>query len=276
MVKLTIPKIVKLRIPTTADYFGSSGMSNQDMFAKIIAFVNMMAKVLGSGIFSDNYTPFNLVFLWMFVNVMGHIIMTFHNFYSFGDDLARVCFLMITFLCPVQGLSMMHVFVFRREKIKELLRRIEEFLKKYNTKKVHVTFEKWILLSCHCCLVIAFGIFLCAILIFVYPIVYFFIFGEKIRHFGFELPWMNWRTTIGYSLNFFHSGVITYLFAFALFITVFLSVLIIVMSFGQFELLAMLFDELNDLIAGNENGENGFKIKKSIVEIADNSNELFA
>lgn len=254
----------KLRIPTKFDYFASSSMSNQEMFAKIIELINFVGKIDGCNIFADDFTPFNFALYWTVSNVFAHLVLTVHNVYYYGDDLFRFCFLMVTTASCTQGLPMLQTFLHQREKIKNLVKRIEKFLGNYNTKKANEIFEKWILRSCHCGLVLAFLIASCGILVAIYPIGFFIVFKEKIRHFGFELPWVDWETPMGYTLNFIYSIIIIYIFVFALYASAYLSILIIVMSFGQFEIIEMLIDELNQLITSNEKGENNLKIKKII------------
>lgn len=267
---------MKLIIPTKADYFSSNALTKKQMFDKIIERVNFAARLLGSDIFTENFTIVNLLFFWTFGNILAHIILTIHNVYHYGDDLARFCFLMITVLSAIQGVSMIHVFVFHREDILDLTRRIGVLLEKYNTEKINQMFEKWIIRSCHCGMLLTGLIVGSCILVFLYPIGFYLIFGNKILHFGFELPWIDWQSPLGYTLNFAYAGLIIYLFLFALICTTYVTILFIVTSFSHFELIKILFEELNQLIAGNKKGDNNEKIKKIIAEITENHNDLLA
>lgn len=267
-------KMVKLRVPTKFDYFGSSEMSNQQMFTKIISTVNFIAKIVGMDIFSEDYSPFNFIFATTICHLLGHLFLEAYNFYFYGNDLARFCFLMITTICATEAAAMIQIFVNQREQIIELTRRIKVFLEKCNSIKSHKIFEKWIVMTCHGTIFLGVVVTTSAIVMFIYPIAYYFIFGKKILHFGFELPWIDWQSTLGYTLNFIYCGIIIYMFGIGLFITVFPTIFSIVMSFGKFELIKMLIDELNELIDGNRKGQNNDKIKKIIVEIIDNHTEL--
>lgn len=266
--------MVKFRIPTKADYFSSESLSNQAMVAKITAFVNGVAKLEGCDIFTEDYTPLNLRLALGSSVLIINVFMTFHNVYYFGNDLVRFCFLMVAFASALQSVSMLDLFIGDREKIKGLIRRIEKLCEKHNTAKFNAIFERWIILSCHFALVIGIVLILCGLLIFVYPAIFYAIFREKILHMGFELPFVDWRTTFGYTLNFIYVGAAIFYFLIGLFTSIQLTILNIFLSFAQFEFIGTLLNEFNELIAGNQTGENAIKIKKIIGEITENHYEL--
>lgn len=91
------------------------------------------------------------------------------------------------------------------------------------------------------------------VLLFFYHIIFYFFVEERILHFGFELPFIDWHTNFGYTLNFIYSESILFLFVVAAFASIFCSTLFIIKSFGQFELNKMLLDELDAFILANDN-----------------------
>lgn len=168
----------------------------------------------------------------------------------------------------------MYTFVFHRKKNIDIVERLEKFLSNFNTKEANETFEKWLMITSHIGLfsTIMFGF--CTILIFIYPIIFYFIIGEKILHFGFELPWVDWKTLPGYALNFAYCGTLSFLYIIGQIAAVVLSIIYVVVAFGQFELLKVLLDDLNKLAVANKKGKNDEKIQKLIITITQMHNEL--
>jgi hypothetical protein len=116
----------------------------------------------------------------------------------------------------------------------------------------------------------------CSALIFIYPIIVYLIIGEPILHFGSELPWINWKTSFtGYALNFVDNGFNIYAFVVSLISAVSLIASLIVIPFGQFELLKVLLEDLNELAVTNKNGKHNSAIRKLIGTITEMHNELF-
>ena len=126
-----------------------------------------------------------------------------------------------------------------------------------------------------------------AILISIYPIIFYFIFNERILHFGIELPLIDWKCSwIGYGVNFTH--VVVCLAAFTCLSIYILTIIICFMTSAivQFDFLDILLHELNDLAITNEDGRNNEEICKKIklltqtheklVEFMDELRETFA
>src|SRR5690349_9112137 len=78
-------RMVKLRIPTKFDYFGSNTLSNQQMFEVIISRINFLVSLIGCDIHSEAYSPWNLKFFVSLGHVIGIMICTAHNLY-FNDN----------------------------------------------------------------------------------------------------------------------------------------------------------------------------------------------
>lgn len=267
-------KMAKLRIPTKVDYFGSNAMSKQDMYAKVIKVINTGAAVIGAGVLGENFTFFNLRFFFTLTNVLGFLTISVYDIYLFADDLFRVCFLLLTLSVLFQALSLLQTFLYKKEKIIEIVNRVRKFLDNCNTPKANEISEKWIMIACHCGLSFA-AIYATAFaLIMLYPLIYFLMYGEMILHFGYELPMVDWHTAFGYMLNFAYTLMICIIFVIGLATSTAINVVFIAMSFCQFELIQMHLEELDQLIVCNKDGESIARIRKYIGEVTDLHNEL--
>jgi hypothetical protein len=266
---------MKLKIPTKSTYFSSNSLSTVDMLRKIIQYLNFVGSYLGCDIFSPDYSPITIRFVLCMVHMNGYFFVIFYNFYMFGDDLARVCFCMVSFAAVIQGGIKFYTFIFHRKNILNLFDRLEKFLTNFNNKRTNEIFEKWLMITSHIVLFATVLFLFTTVLIFVYPIIVYLIIGEPILHFGFELPWIDWKTSLsGYTLNFIYGGMSLCCFLIGLITTVSLIVSFIVIPFGQFELLKVLLEDLNEVAVNNETGELNFAFKSLIATITEMHCEL--
>lgn len=156
----------------------------------------------------------------------------------------------------------------------DLISRIEKFVTNFDTAKNNAIFEKWIITCCHISGLIIIGICAGCLLVLIYLLIYYAIVGEKILHYGFELPFVDWYKWLGYSLNLLYVTILVYTYSLAIIASVIVISFYLIMSFGRFELLKFLLEQLDELIVGNKNGENDDKIKDSIRKIAQMHHEL--
>jgi hypothetical protein len=266
---------MKLEIPTKSTYFSSDKLSPLEMFNVIIDRMNFMLKFIGLNIFIPSYTPVDLKFFCYFGGVFSVVLVHFYDIYIFRTDLVRVCFVMITLGNALQGLMKVNTFVISRSKIVELRDRCERFITNFNTKETNEMFESWLMISCHIAIMLFASFFVLILLFLIYPIVYYFFTGQKVLHAGFELPWIDWRTSsLGYAANIFYTLFVCYLAFFAYFGTLFAIILFILMAIGQFDLLKIMLEDLNEMIKSNENGSKNNDIKKQIKLIVEMHSEL--
>lgn len=266
--------MVKFRVPTKSSYFASESLSSLEMFKIIIKRINFIANIIGCDIFSDDFSVLKFHFLSSVGNLFGFYALSFYDIYLFRTDLVRLCFCLVTVGLGFQGLNKLYTFLVHRPQILNLCDRIEKFLTNFNHHKVNQAFEKWIIIACHVGSLLILTLAGCGFLIFVYPIIYYFFSGEKILHFGFELPMIDWHTNVGYFLNFLYSGSLFYLFIPATIASCFLTLYLIIMSFGQFEVLQVLLEELDEMILAEGNETSSDRIKSHIGLIAEIHNEL--
>jgi hypothetical protein len=267
--------MVKLEIPTKSTYFASDKFSPLEMFKNIMNQTNFILSLVGIDVFTLNYTTFKWQFILCFGNCFVFVLLSFYNIFIFRTDLVRVCFILVTLGISLQGLSKVRTYVFLRYKIIDLKDRIERFITNFNTKETNQMFESWLMISCHSAVSLSALFFVSAILILIYPIIYYLIFGEKILHFGFELPWIDWQTSwLGYAANFLYVISLVHLTVFGMIATCFVNILFVLMTLGQFELLKMMLNDLDELIRSKKNGSKNDALKKQIKLIVEMHNEL--
>lgn len=272
--KVAKSKMVQFKLPSKATYFASDSLSPLDMFKKILESLSKLAELLGANIFSEDFTPCNPLFIFSLASLFSYIGMALYELHMFAGDLFRVCFLFVSLSVAIQSCCKIYVFVVQRDRILDLIKRIEKFIANFNTEKANQIMEKWLMISAHIGVALVVTLVGSMVLLFIYPLIFYSFTREKILHFGFELPFIDWHTNIGYTLNFFYSGFVLYLFVVGAFLTTFFSTMLIVMSFGQFELIEMLLHEMDAFIKVNDKGQYDDEIKKHIALITDIHNEL--
>jgi hypothetical protein len=127
--------IMKLKIPTKSTYFSSSSLSTVDMLKKIIEFTNLVAGLVGCDIFKLNFSLKTLKFGFWMGHLITYIFFLFHNIYLYRSDLARICFCMVTFAACVQGIAKIYTFVANRDKIMDMIYRLEKFHNEFQHQK---------------------------------------------------------------------------------------------------------------------------------------------
>ena len=266
--------MVKFKVPTKSTYFSSSSCSSLDMFKRIIGRVNFLAKLVGCDIYNPRFTVKNFIFFMTLQILLGFIALNFYSVYIYRKDLVRFCFCLLTLTAGFQGLIKLYTFLYYRSMIVGFVERFEKFLSNFDTDNCNAIFEKWFMIFCHVasCLFASFAF--CVFMVYIYPIIYYIIVGEKILHFGYELPWVDWRTTHGYILNFIYVGTHLFVFIFATVACLLITIINLIMSLAHFDVLKYLLDELEELMIKNKKGENSKDIKKYIRLIAQMHLEL--
>jgi len=265
---------MKPKLPSKSFYFASESTKPLEMFRKLIERTNFVASVYGCGLFSPDFSVHSFKFYKFAVEMIFFYFINCYDLYLFSNDLVRFCFLLMTFAVALQAINKVYTLVYLRSTMLNLCERVEKFLTNFNTDKVEKIFDKWIMVSAHVFLITIIVFLGGILLIYIYPLIFYAIMGEKILHFGFELPIIDWRTTTGYILNFIYVGALGFIFVPGMISTCFLNTVFIIMAFGQYEVLNLLLLELNELITGNENGERSKEIKDQIRLIAQMHYEL--
>lgn len=265
----------KLKVPTKFTYFKTNAISNLEMFRKVIQYDNFVASVVGCDIFTKGYTMLSFHCIFCVSNLFILFFLNIFDIFLFADDLSRVFLLLVTLFSGTQIIAGLFTFIVYKEDILDHVARVESYISRFNTESANKIFEKWVLILCHVMSVNTFVFLSAGFLIIVYPVIYYLILGEKILHFGFEIPFVDWQTSaIGYLLNFAWCAFLVISYAFAAISTTFLGAFPIIMSLGQFELIKHFLKELDNVVRSNDKSERDDEIKKRISTIAEMHNEL--
>lgn len=256
----------KEKLPTLVTYFKSDKLSSLEMFRRLISVANIVGRFLGGHIFSPNFkvTDFNTVL--MILSLTSFLVVSLQNIYVLRADFERLIFCIATLGMGIQCVAKLHTFFWNRPKILNLASQVENFHESSDGKSVHC-FKHWILMSCY---VGSFGFAMfvsCGVLVFLYPVAYFLIFNEKILHFGFIIPGLDWETPLGYSLNFFFNCIQIYCAILALFLSCFYTILFMFNAFAQYDSLSVLLSYLSQLAENNAKGNNTAKIKACMANV---------
>lgn len=265
---------MKLKIPTKSTYFSSNSLSTVQMLRKIIKFSNFMAFFVGCDVLTPNFTVMTSRFLLSVVSLIILFFAMFYNILEFGNDLIRFSFCIVALCSAIQGAFKLYTFISHRDNILNIVDRLEKFLTNFNTQRMNEIFEKWLMITSHVGLFITVLFVVCTFMFWVYPIIVYLFAGEKVLHLEIALPWIDWKTTSGYALNFVYCGSVLFLYVSSQVSTLFWIVTFIVVTFGQFELLKVFLEDLNELAVTNEKGKNDKKIKQLIKTTAQMHDEL--
>lgn len=244
------------------------------MFKDLKRKLNGASYFLGCEIYSPDYTIKNIRFFICFGILLIIYAIHIYNMILFHHDLVRFIFCSTTFCVSLQALGKMYTWMFYRPVILDLVVRAENYITTFKCQESTRIFEKWMMMIGHigCLIIVLFssGCFIALI----YPLIVYLFTSEWILHFGFELPGIDWTTLSGYIANVMFSGLTIFLFLLASTTTIFGTVWLIVVSFGQFEILKMLLDDLDKMIHANNKGKNDDAINKAIGVIVNVHNDL--
>lgn len=248
---------MKVKLPTKKFYFQSETISGFEMFHKIIQFVSSFGRVIGAQLFSTDFTKLNPALIIVFVDFVTYLMISLQNIYMFRENFGRVVFCMVTLGMGFQGAIKLYTFIMNRPKILQLAKLAEGFYELSRTdRKKDEIFQSWSLIFCHVSilgLIIFYG---CATLIFLFPLVFYLIFQEKILHFGFIIPGIDPKMILGYSLNFAHQTLQIYIVVNALFISSCYALYFMINAFAQFDSLQHELLFLENLIKNKTNEQN--------------------
>lgn len=163
-----------------------------------------------------------------------------------------------------QGAVKLYVFILNRNNVLKLLRLIETFHGYTNDPNTESSFEKWSLICCHMICISAVTFYGCAVLVFCYPIIFYLISGERILHFGFVIPGIDWDSLHGYVIKFLHHTFQIYVVINGLFLMLAFILILLHNGFAQYEALEILLDELSHLAENNKDNKNIAEIRTCI------------
>ncbi|CAO1305632.1 unnamed protein product [Diamesa serratosioi] len=260
---------------TKESYF-KNNESSVKMFQQTIKKVNFCGSLIGCNIHTPNYTIHCVLFYILMLDLFTYLSINFYNVYLFRNDFVLSTFCLVTLGMGFQGAIKLYVFIFHRFDMLKICSRIEKIHKSATNEKIKNVLEQNVIYTCIAGSILIPLYSMSGVLMFIYPIIYYMVFGEKILHFGFLLPFIDWQSHLGYSLNFMHHTLQICIVMSAWLFTNWQYVIFITNAFGQYDSLKILLHELNDLSTANVNGCNDREIKKYINDIAKMHIELIS
>jgi hypothetical protein len=182
-------------------------------------------------------------------------------------------FCLVTLGNGIQGGSKLITFIVGKNKIIELTKIGDNFLKYATESDLS---KNSILNWMNICYVMTKSItnlfFSLSVLVFLYPVIFYLIFGESILHFGFVIPGIDATTIHGYLINFCHHTLQIYIVCFALVLTLCLNIIFISLALLQYNALINQLSLLDDEI--QKSSLNQTIIDKMISQIIEQHTEL--
>ncbi|XP_070502404.1 putative odorant receptor 83c [Chironomus tepperi] len=258
-------KCIKFRIPTKSSYFSSDIITHMQMADEIVDYANKWGRKIGAGIFDNDFKITNRIIMSVMSLMTFTCIINLYDIFLFRNDMVRCVFCLLTFSADVQGFIKFYTFLWLRENILDLKKQSEKFHEHFASVKSSNKFEDQFMIAAH----VSAGLtilYVCTfILIVIYPIIFYLIMNKRILHFGIELPLIDWEYSwIGYGINFIHQVMLTFAFFCASLCSLYIIICFMTSAIGQFDVLEILLDELNDLAIGNEDGKKDDEISTKI------------
>lgn len=269
-------------LPKKTFYFKNESTTPLEMFERAVRIADVAGRPIGCNIFSSNFRSCNFFFVAIIVDLVIYFSISFENIYTFRNDFVRQIFCVATLGMGFQGWIKLLTFNRKREKILQL----ESMAKSFNESSVKAheiledasaleIFDQWMLLSYNVASFLTVTFIGCAIIVLFYPMIYYALIGEKILHFGFSFPGIDWTTSFGYSINFIFHTIQTFYVINVLLVGCFSSIFFMMNAFARYDVLGKHLDKLSQLALENVNGKNDAKIEKCIKYIVDQHVELF-
>ena len=259
----------KLKLPSKLTYFSSDKLTASKMFREMLSKLNNIARIIGCNAFSANYTTFNLKFLGLLIIVVMTGLQLTDFIYTNRNDLANCVFGMTFILCMIQVCTRLYAFIINREVLVDIFDRIDMFYLLNEKEWSKTVLEKNILNSCHIGLFLFVMLLGEAILVAIYPLMIYLLLDELVLHFGFKLFFIDWKTPLGYTLNCIFNILCLVFFCKGTMLVCMDITMCVLCAYSQYDMLNVYLNQLDKLMAGNEQRTNAKEIKKKIAMIVD-------
>lgn len=236
------------KIPTKETYFSSASITHFQMYEELLDKSMIPARYLGANIFDKSHKKLNLLIISMFSLVVGTFVINIYDIYKFRKDLVRDAFCILTFTAAFQSYAKLYTFLFLKENCVELENKGRKFHENFKSEKSSEIFEKWMLRAAHVGLVLTIMYSIAAVLIIIYPAIFYFLFNEKVLHFGIEIPFLDWQNSwIAYGINYIHQSICLICFILSSISAISVIVIFISNAFAHFDILSFLLIELDQI-----------------------------
>lgn len=201
----------------------NSKSSSLDVYNSVIQKRNHIAKFVGVSVFSTDYTPLNVAFVFLMVDLCSYIPINIYSVILFKDDFVKMIFCLVTlglyllrinkaltyFICITgfgfQGFAKIYLLLVNRKDVFKINDTIRDFHNlDFNANIKSSILTPYATVSVLIIKLIDMAYLICAIVICLYPLFVYLGTNELILHFGFILPWVDENAIHGYVLNVFH------------------------------------------------------------------------
>ena len=175
--------MLKIKKPSKTFFFKVDDQADE-MFRKALEMTDIFTRRMGCDIFSETFTVKTFLFYALVTNMFLYFIISFYNIYIFRDDLIRSTFCVVTLGMGFQGAIKLYTFIYHRSNMLQLSELIICFQKSVKNLAIKEALENSVI-NCFIVgyLVLAPIYIASAFIIFMYPIVFYMVFGERILHF---------------------------------------------------------------------------------------------
>ena len=257
--------MTKFRIPNKSTYFSSDLITHLQMVDEIMEFALKWGRLIGAGLLDQDYKTANKTIIFVVLLLILTCTINIYDIYLFREDVIRCVFCLLTFSAGIQSFAKCYTFLWMRNNILNLRKQSEKFHEHFSSLKSSKIFEEKFMIAAHVIAGLSVLYITAFILIAIYPIIFYFIMNERILHFGIELPLIDWKNSwIGYGINFGYQILIVSIFFCGSIVSLCIIICFMTSGIGQFDVLDILLDELNELAIKNDKGEKNDEIRKKI------------
>lgn len=264
-----------LKFPNKETYFSSSEITHLLMYRELLQMSMRPAKYLGANIFDESYKKYNWLIIAIFSLLTFTFIITIYDIYLFRKDLVRCAFCIINLTASFQSYGKLYTFIFMKENCILLKTKGEKIHQDFKDEKHAEILEKWMIRAAHVGFFITLMYIVVCFIIVIYPSLFYFILGERILHFGIEIPLLNWKNSwFGYALNYIYQSMCMICFTLGSIPTITIVVIYISTAFAYFDILSILIEELNQMTRISDENLKNNQVKAMIKLIIEHHMEL--
>jgi hypothetical protein len=168
-----------------------------------------------------------------------------------------------------QGIAKIYTFVISRKKIMKVNSIIRDYHEQIDHPEIQKKLENMLILSAFFKYFLVFAYVGFACLVFIYPFVIYLLFGERILHFGFEIPGIDWQASLlGYGINFMHHSYQIFVVSCGILITNYMNFFFFLNVIGMYIGLGVMVKDFQQLISRKKTDDWNKDLNFKIIEIS--------
>lgn len=246
--------------------------SEKIKFKNIIQKIDKRAGLLGANIFSVDFKVTNPKLMTLLAYFLGYFFVIAYSFKIYAGHMEKVVFCGVMFGFLIKGFTQVASFIGQRERFLKIVKDIESLHDSFKTSDDHEIskiFNKFFRFMEILSKLLDIIYLLTGVLSLMYPLMVNFVTGDLILPYGFELPFIDPFSVVGYTCNFFYAASCSALAIIGFTISDAYIVLTIVPIYTLFHVSFHLIDVLKkiDAASDNENEDNKLLYEEKFKEI---------